>query len=83
MNNNFDGINKDKLINSVIASSGGKIDKSSIDSAKNGDLSGLMSALSEEDRQKLNNALKGDNLKKLLSGEDAKAIINKMLGGEK
>ena len=30
MNNNFDGINKDKLINSVIASSGGKIDKSSI-----------------------------------------------------
>lgn len=83
MNNNFNGINKEKLINSVIASSGGKIDKSSIDSAKNGDLSGLMAALSEEDRQKLNNALKGDNLKKLLSGEDTKAIINKMLGGEK
>ena len=83
MNNNFNGINKDKLINSVISSSGGKIDKSSIESAQKGDLSGLMSALTEEDRQKLNNALKGDNLKKMLSGNDAKAIINKMLGGEK
>ena len=83
MNNNFDGINKDKLINSVIASSGGKIDKSSIESAKKGDLSPIMSALSEEERKKLNNALKSENFKKMLSGEDAKALINKMLGGEK
>ena len=81
MNNNFDGINKEKLINSVIANSGGKIDKSSISAAQNGDFSGILSALSESDRSKLESALKGDNLKKMLSSEDAKAIINKMLGG--
>lgn len=83
MNNNFNNIDKKKLIDSVIASSGGKISGDAIESAKNGDMSLLMSALDDKDKEKLNNALKGDNLKKILSSEDAKFLLNKFFGGEK
>ncbi len=83
MNNNFNNIDKEKLIDSVISSSGGKIDNKAIEAAKSGDMSGLMSTLSDEEKRKLSGALNSGNLQKILSSDDAKAIINKFFGGGK
>ncbi|MBQ8203564.1 MAG: hypothetical protein IJZ75_04725 [Clostridia bacterium] len=83
MNSNFDNIDKQKLINSVIASSGGKIDNAAINSAKQGDMSGLISALSVEDKKKLNAALQSGSLNKILASDDAKALMSKFFGGGK
>lgn len=83
MNDNFNNIDKKKLIDSVISSSGGKIDSKAIESAKGGDMSGLISALNDEERDKLNKALSSGNLQKILSSDDAKALLNKFFGGGK
>ncbi len=83
MNNNFNNIDKEKLIDSVISSSGGKIDNKAIESAKSGDMSGLISALNDEEKDKLNKALNSGNIKKILSSDDAKMLLNKFFGGGK
>ena len=50
-------INKEKLINSIISSSGGKLDKQSLENAARGDMGGVMSGLGEDDKRKLMEAL--------------------------
>lgn len=78
MANNFD---KEKLIDKIIASSGGKIDKKSAENASNGDISGLMSALSEEDKKKLSDALSDKNkARQLLSSDAAKQLLQNLFG---
>jgi len=77
-------IDKQKLINSIIASSGGKLNKSAVESAANGDMGGIMSGLSEEDKRKLNEALSDkEKAKQLLSSDAARAILNNLFGKQK
>lgn len=74
-------IDKQKLINSIISSSGGKLDKASLEKVAEGDMSGLMSSLSEEDRNKLNSVLKDKNkAKEMLSSSAARELLKRILG---
>lgn len=78
MGNNID---KEKLINTIISSSGGKLEKSAIEKASKGDMSGLLNALNTQDRQKLTEALNDKNkAKELLSSSAAKELLAKFLG---
>lgn len=78
MSNNID---KQKLINSIISSSGGKLNKKSVENATQGDMSGLMSSLSDEDKKKLNEALNDkEKAKQLLSSDAAKQLLNSLFG---
>lgn len=75
---------KDKLYDAIIASSGGKIDRNTVENAKKGDLSGVLSSLPEEDAKKLKEALSDkEKTRQLLSSDAAKAIMNILLGGSK
>ena len=73
-----------KLYDAIIASSGGKIDRNTVENAKKGDLSGVLSSLPEEDAKKLKEALSDkEKTRQLLSSDAAKAIFNMLLGGSK
>ena len=77
-------IDKQKLINSIIASSGGKFDKSAVESAANGDMGGIMSGLNEADKRKLNEALSDkEKARQILSSDAAKALLNNLFGKQK
>ncbi|MBQ3817122.1 MAG: hypothetical protein II802_02475 [Clostridia bacterium] len=78
-------IDKNKLFEAVEGSTGGKIDKNKINKAINsGDISQLLGALPESDRQKINNAISDKNaLKKALGSAEAKQILNAFLKGGK
>lgn len=78
MNNNID---REKLINTIISSSGGKLDKNALEQASNGNISSLMSGLAEEDRHKLNEALSDrQKAKQLLSSKAAKQLLEELFG---
>ncbi len=60
-----------------------KIDKNTINAARRGDAEALMSNLSENDREKINDVLADkDKLKQILNSDAAKNIM-KILGGNK
>lgn len=74
-------IDKQKLINTILASSGGKLDKSAVEKASHGDTSGILSSLNEEDRKKLNEALSDkEKMRKVLSSDAAKKLLNNLFG---
>lgn len=78
----MNNIDKQKLIDTIIASSGGKINRSDVNSAASGDLSAIMSALSDEDRRKLSAALSDEKAaKQMLSGASAQKILRMFLDG--
>lgn len=78
MSNNID---KQKLINSIIASSGGKLDKKTLQSAAKGEISGLMASLNEEDKKKLNDALSDkEKARQLLSSDAARQLLQNLFG---
>lgn len=78
MNNNF---NREKLINTIIASSGGKLSKSALENAASGDTESLMSGLSSEDKAKLTAALSDPNkAKQLLSSKAAQQLLSELFG---
>lgn len=78
MANNID---KERFINTIIASSGGKLGKSALENAAKGDMSELFSSLGEEDRQKLSAALSDKNkAKEMLSSSAAKELLAKLFG---
>lgn len=82
MNNN--NINKQKLMDSIVSSSGGKINKNAVNSAVNGDMSKLMSGLSNKDRQKLTDALNNPaKAKQMLSSDSAKQLLNLLMNDGK
>ena len=73
MNNN---INKRKLSDALFSSTGGRIDKSAVNSAVNGDVSALIDGLPESDRRKLNDALDNpEKARQLLSSDAAKNLL--------
>ena len=76
-------IDKQKLLSAIMNSSGTKINKSSLDRAQKGDISGIMSSLGEQDRKMLSAALEDKNkAKEILSSKEAKAILKNLLGGK-
>ena len=81
MNNNE--IDKQKLMDAVLSSSGGKIDKNSLASAiqsKNADA--LIKNLSPADREKLNKVMSDrKSMEALLNSPQAKALLKTFLKG--
>lgn len=73
-------VDPDVLAKKIISSSGGKIDASAVKRAKEGDMSGLMSSLSQEDRARLKSALSDKAAaQKILNSEAAKRILSSLL----
>ena len=72
-------IDKKTLIDKIVSSSGGRLDKKTVDTAARGDVSALMSALSEEDKAKLNEALSDkEKARQLLSSDAAKQLLSQL-----
>lgn len=77
-------INKEKLINSIISSSGGKLDKQSLENAARGDMGGVMSGLGEDDKRKLMEALSDkEKTRQILSSDAARQLLNNLFGKQK
>ena len=82
MNNNE--IDKQKLIDAVVSSSGGKIDKKSVSGAMSGKgIEPLLKNLSAEDKEKLNRVMSDKkSMETVLNSPQAKAILKTFLKGE-
>ena len=79
-----DNIKKEKLINTIITSSGGKMDKQSLEKAANGDIGGVMSGLGEDDKRKLMEALSDkEKTRQILSSDVARQLLNNLFGKQK
>ena len=77
----MNNIDKQKLINTILASSGGKLDKKSVEQAAGGDASGILSSLNEADRKKLSEALSDkEKAKQILSSNAAKELLAQIFG---
>lgn len=83
MNNN--DINKDRLIDALLSSSGGKLSRNSINRAADGkDITPLVNSLSPEDREKLNRVMSDkESMEKLLKSPQAQLILKSVLKGGK
>lgn len=83
MNNN--DINKQRLIDALLSSSGGKLSRDSINRAADGkDITPLVNSLSPEDREKLNRVMSDkESMEKLLKSPQAQFILKSVLKGGK
>lgn len=83
MNNN--DINKQRLIDALLSSSGGKLSRDSINRAAVGkDITPLVNSLSPEDREKLNRVMSDkESMEKLLKSPQAQLILKSVLKGGK
>lgn len=83
MNNN--DINRQKLIDALLASSGGKLNRDSINRAADcNDVSPLINSLSPADREKLNKVMSDkESMEKLLKSPQAQLILKSVLKGGK
>lgn len=83
MNNN--DINKQRLIDALLSSSGGKLSRDSINRAADGkDITPLVNSLSTEDREKLNRVMSDkESMEKLLKSPQAQLILKSVLKGGK
>lgn len=80
---NSNNIDKQKLMDAIISSSGGKIDRESLNGAVNRkDVSSLLGSLSPEDRKKLNSVLSNkENLAAALNSSEARSLLKNFLKG--
>lgn len=77
----MNNIDKQKLINTILASSGGKLDKKSVEQAASGDASSILSSLNAQDRKKLTDALSDkEKARQLLSSDAAKELLSRLFG---
>ena len=75
---------KNNLIDAIVASSGGKINKTAAKNAANGDLSGVLGALSPEEQNKLKALLADEgSARQLLSSPAAKKLLEMFVSGGK
>ena len=83
MNNN--DISKQRLIDALLSSSGGKLSRDSINRAADGkDITPLVNSLSPEDREKLNRVMSDkESMEKLLNSPQAQLILKSVLKGGK
>ena len=81
MNNN--DINKQRLIDALLSSSGGKLSRDSINRAADSkDASALINSLSPEDRERLNKVMSDkESMEKLLKSPQAQALLKSILKG--
>ena len=80
MSNNTN-IDKQKLFNAILNGIE-KINKSAIERAQNGDISDLVSNLSQQDKNSLKAALSDKKkAREILASKQAKEIIKKLSGG--
>ncbi len=76
---NYNNINKQKLIDEVLKMSNLKADKKAV---SNGDMDGLIASLPEADRKKLLDALgSAEKTKKILSSPAAEKILKAFTDG--
>lgn len=80
---NGSNIDKQKLMDAIVSSSGGKIDRESLAGAVNRkDVSSLLGSLSAEDRKKLNSVLSNkENLAAALNSSEARSLLKNLLKG--
>ena len=78
----MNNIDKQKLIDALLSSSGGKLDKNDINGAVSSkNIAPLVGSLSAADRRKLNAALSDkQSMKQALDSPEAKAILNALFG---
>lgn len=83
MNNN--DISKQRLIDALLSSSGGKLSRDSINRTADGkDITPLVNSLSPEDREKLNRVMSDkESMEKLLKSPQAQLILKSVLKGGK
>lgn len=76
-------IDKEKLMDAVISSSGGKIDKKMLtDAAKDKNIDPLIKNLSSEDREKLKSVMSDKkSMEAVLNSPQAKALLKAFLKG--
>ncbi|MCQ2477838.1 MAG: hypothetical protein MJ091_01280 [Clostridia bacterium] len=80
---NYNNINKQKLIDAIF-SSNGKINNKNIDISDKNGISKLISSLPESDRKKLMAALSNEEkTKEILSTPAAQKILNSLMNGGK
>ena len=71
-------IDKNKLLDAIVNSSGSKINKNAVSRAKKGDISALLSGLNEQDRKTLNEALADKSkAREILASKQAKEIMKR------
>ena len=77
--------NPDNWMETIVAQSGGKINRKGLnDAIKNKDFSALIASLAPEDRKTLAAAMSDKaGLKNFLRSEEAKAMLQKIRGGQK
>ena len=82
---NKNDINKQRLIDALLSSSGGKLSRDSINRAADGkDITPLVNSLSPEDREKLNRVMSDkESMEKLLKSPQAQLILKSVLKGGK
>lgn len=81
---NNPNVNKQKLINSIINASNGKISNNSVEKAANGDLSDLISSLDKDSQEKLRQALSNKQAaQQILSSDAAKQLLQNLMNGGK
>lgn len=81
---NQNGFDKEKILSAIQKESGGRIDSAALENAQKGDLSKMMRALSQEDKQKLSQMLANKTaLKELLSRPEAKDLLKNFMNGGK
>lgn len=81
--NNHSNAEKNRLIEALIRSSGGKIDANAANKAMQGDMSDAISSLDEDSRKKFMDMISDkQKLDKLLSSDAAQKLRQILLGGE-
>lgn len=82
---NYNDINKQRLIDALLSSCGGKLNRDTINRAADSkDASSLINSLSPEDREKLNKVMSDkESMERLLKSPQAQLILKSVLKGGK
>ncbi len=78
---NYNDINRQRLIDALLSSSGGKLSRDTINRAADSkDASSLINSLSPEDRERLNKVMSDkESMEKLLKSPQAQLILKSVL----
>ena len=78
---NYNDINRQRLIDALLSSSGGKLSRDTINRAADGkDASSLINSLSPEDRERLNKVMSDkESMERLLKSPQAQLILKSVL----
>ena len=81
--NNHSNSNNNRLIETLMKSSGGKIDANAAQKAMQGDVSGAINSLDDDSRRKFMNMISDkQKLQELLNSDAAQKLMKTLMGGE-